>query len=377
MAEEKDSSQEKTEEPTQKRLQDAKKEGQVPRSKELSTMALLLIASVSLVLSAGFLARHLIVIMRLNFNIEREKIFDTATMLQFLGASLNDAIFAIFPLILALMLAGILAPILLGGWVFSGKIIQPKLNRISPLAGLKRMFSARSLVELLKAIAKVVVVACFAIGILLWEQNQILQLGRASIDNAIISSLWLIGWAAILLSISLVLIAAIDVPFQIWDTRKKLKMTKQELRDEFKDTEGKPEVKSRIRQLQREMAERRMMAEVPKADVVITNPEHYSVALKYDPDKADAPYVIAKGVDFIALKIREIAVASEVPILEAPPLSRAIYHSTELNQQIPSGLYIAVAQVLAYVYQLKQKRTGQNPRPPKDYPIPEEFRRDN
>ncbi|MBU2710438.1 flagellar biosynthesis protein FlhB [Zooshikella harenae] len=377
MAEEKDTSQEKTEEPTQKRLQDAKKEGQVPRSKELTTMAILLIASVSLVLSAGFLARHLIVIMRLNLDVEREKIFDTATMLQFLGASLNDAIISIFPLILSLMLAGILAPILLGGWVFSGKLIQPKLNRISPLAGLKRMFSAKSLVELLKAIAKVVVVACFAIGVLLWEQNQILHLGRASVDNAIISSLWLIGWAAIVLSISLLLITAIDVPFQIWDTRQKLKMTKQELRDEFKDTEGKPEVKSRIRQLQREMAERRMMSEVPKADVVITNPEHYSVAIKYNPDKADAPYVIAKGVDFIALKIREIAVASNVTILEAPPLSRAIYHSTELNQQIPSGLYIAVAQILAYVYQLKQQRYGKKPRPPKDYPIPEEFRHDN
>ncbi|MCX4028926.1 flagellar type III secretion system protein FlhB [Endozoicomonas sp. SM1973] len=363
MAEDKDNSQEKTEQPTQKRLQDARKEGQVARSKELSTMALLMLGVSSLFLSGHFLATKLAGIMRLNFAFEREIAFDTARMFQYLGESISAATFALLPLFITLLLVGLASPILVGGWIFSGKSLLPKLNRIDPLSGLKRMFSLKSLVELIKAIAKVLVVTAFVLLVLFVRQDDLLALGKENIMQAIVHGSWILGWASLAICSSLILIALIDVPFQVWEHQRKLKMTKQEIKDEFKDTEGKPEVKSRIRQLQRDLAQQRMMAEVPKADVVITNPTHFSVALKYDPEQADAPYLIAKGADEVALKIREIAKEHEVVMLEAPPLSRAIYYNTKINQQIPTALYMAVAQVLAYVYQLKQYRNGQGQKP--------------
>jgi len=187
-----------------------------------------------------------------------------------------------------------------------------------------------------------------------------------------------VGWSALWMSFGLILIAAVDVPFQLWDNKQKLMMTKQEVRDEYKDSEGKPEVKQRIRQLQHEMTQRRMMQAVPQADVVITNPTHFAVALKYDPEKGQAPMLLAKGSDFTALKIREIAQEHKVMLLESPALARSIYHTTELDQEIPAGLYLAVAQVLAYVYQIRQYQAGKGkrPEPLKDLPIPPDLRRD-
>jgi len=278
-----------------------------------------------------------------------------------------------------LLAASIIGPIALGGWLFSAQAMQPKFSRMNPLAGLKRMFSMHALAELLKALAKFVVLLAVALLVLKADQDDLLALGHEALEPALQHSALIVAKSAIWLACGLILIAVVDVPFQLWDNRQKLMMTKQEVRDEYKDSEGKPEVKSRIRQLQREMAQRRMMEAVPQADVVITNPTHFAVALKYDPAKGSAPVLLAKGGDFLALKIREIAQENKVMVLESPALARAVYFSTEMDQEIPAGLYLAVAQVLAYVYQIKQYQAGKGKRPAPlsdNLPIPPDLRRD-
>ena len=242
------------------------------------------------------------------------------------------------------------------------------------------MVSPNSLIELLKSFAKFLIVLAVAVVVLAKDKNDLLAIAHEPLEMAVVHSLQLVGWSTLWMACGLLIIAAIDVPVQLWQAHKKLLMTKQEVRDEHKDSEGRPEVKGRIRQLQREMSQRRMMAAIPDADVVITNPTHYAVALKYDPDKGGAPMLLAKGTDFIALKIREIATQHEIQLLESPALARSIYYSTELDQEIPAGLYLAVAQVLAYVYQIRQYRSGRGKRPDplKDnLPIPPDLRRDS
>ncbi len=378
MAESPDSGQEKTEEPTAKRLKESREKGQVPRSKELSTLAVVMVSAVGLLMLGPAMVRKMMDLMVYNFRIERESLYATDSMGLHLLSSVGVGLDIIGPLFIMIFIAALVAPVMLGGWLFSGKLLAPKFERMNPLAGIKRMFSVQALVELLKAFAKFLVVLAMALLVLSLRKNDLLALGRESLPNALEHSAWILGISLILLSCSLIAIAAVDVPFQVWSNKNKLKMTKQEIRDEYKDSEGKPEVKSRIRQLQREMAERRMMNNIPQADVVITNPTHYSVALKYDPLQSGAPVVVAKGADFIAQKIREVAAEHDVIVLESPPLARAVYYSTELDQQIPAGLYMAVAQVLAYVFQLRQYRAGQGKRPDKmpDLPIPDELRKD-
>ena len=366
-----DSGQERTEEPTAKRQKESREKGQVARSKELNTQAVGMVAAVGLLMLGPRLAQRLMDLMVYNFSIEREALYNTDSMGLHLLSSLNHGFSGLAPLLFMLLVAALVGPVLLGGWLFSAKLLAPKGERLNPLAGLKRMFSSKALVELLKALAKFLVV-------LNMRTDELLALGNEPLPTAIAHSAWVLGTSLVLLASALILIAAVDVPFQIWDNKQKTKMTKQEARDEYKDSEGKPEVKSRVRQLQREMAERRMMGEVPKADVVITNPTHYAVALKYDPVQSGAPVVVAKGADFLAQKIREVATEHDVIVLESPPLARAVYYSTELEQPIPAGLYLAVAQVLAYVYQIRQYQQGkgQRPGPMPEPPIPEDLRRD-
>ncbi|MGB1192026.1 MAG: flagellar type III secretion system protein FlhB [Pseudomonadales bacterium] len=294
---------------------------------------------------------------------------DTSMMAAKLGDSLNS-VFDIVGLILFLiMIAGVIGAIGVGGWLVSAKPLQPKLNRLNPLEGLKRMFSMKALVELFKALAKFILVAGVATLILFQMESDLLAIGHEPLIPAISHSTWIIIWSALGMSAATLIIAAIDVPFQIYDNAQKLKMTKQQVKDEHKDSEGKPEVKSRIRQIQRELAQSRMMAAIPDADVVITNPEHFSVALKYDTDGAGAPVVVAKGADEIAIKIREIANAHDIPVLRSPPLTRAVYFSTEIDHQIPAKLYLAVAQVLAYIYQLRARPSTARPGPKPVGPI--------
>lgn len=378
MAEENDSSQEKTEDPTARKLDKAREDGQVARSRELTTTILLVTGTLALLASGEFLGQRIMAVFSHSMVLDRQTVFDPILMLTHLGMAIREAAIGLVPLFLALMVAAFVGPIALGGWLVSSKALMPQLNRMSLLAGLKRMFSMKSLVELLKALAKVVVILLLAIMLLRALRPELLGLANEAIEPAIGHAMWLAILSAVVLSVSTALIAAVDVPFQIWDHNRKLKMSMQDIKDEYKDTEGKPEVKSRIRQLQREMSERRMMAAVPEADVVITNPTHYAVALKYDPASMSTPVVVAKGADMIALKIREIAKAHEVEIVSAPALARSIFHTTELDEEVPAGLYVAVAQVLAYIFQLRTYRRGRGRRPdlPAELPIPPDMRYD-
>ncbi|ALN18882.1 flagellar biosynthesis protein FlhB [Ectopseudomonas mendocina] len=376
---ESESGADKSEEPTGKRLEESRKKGQIARSKELNTLAVTLTGTVALIIFGAYMGNVLMDIMRGNFSLPREVLMSERSMALYLLASGKEALLAVQPFLLALLIASVAGPIALGGWLFSAEALQPKASRMNPLAGLKRMFSVQALVELIKALAKFLVILAVALVVLSVDQDDLLAIANEPIEPAILHSLKVVGWSAFWLSCGLILIAAVDVPFQLWSHKQKLMMTKQEVRDEYKDTEGKPEVKGRIRQLQREMAERRMMQAVPQADVVITNPTHFAVALKYDPEKGGAPMLLAKGGDFLALKIREIAQEHQVMVLESPALARAVYYSTELDQEIPAGLYLAVAQVLAYVYQLRQYKAGKGKRPGPlpDLPIPADLRRDS
>jgi flagellar biosynthetic protein FlhB len=376
---ESESGAEKSEDPTSKRVEESRKKGQIARSRELSTLAVTMAGTTGLLAYGADMGEGMLRIMRNSFSFSRELLMSDGSMLEMLSAAGLEALLVTIPLLIILLVASILGPIGLGGWLFSADALQPKFSRMNPLSGLKRMFSTKSLVELAKAIGKFFVVLAVALAVLSAFEGDLLQIANEPLQAAILHSAGVVAWCALWMSCGLILIAAIDVPFQVWDHKQKLKMTKQEVRDEYKDSEGKPEVKSRIRQLQREMAERRMMQNVPQADVVITNPTHFAVALKYDAEAGNAPVVLAKGGDFLALKIREIAQEHNVMLLESPALARAVYHSTEVDQEIPAGLYLAVAQVLAYVYQLRQYQAGKSKRPDplRDLPIPPDLRRDD
>lgn len=373
---EQDSSQEKTEEPTQKKLDKAREDGQVPRSKELTTSAVMLLGSAGLIFFGGAIANVLLGIASSSFTVDREKIFDTNALFEYLGTSLGSAFSVLMPLFVVLAVASVIGPVALGGWNFSIKSLQPKFDKIDPINGIKRMFSMRSLVELVKSVGKVLVVGSVAFFLLHYYWNELLSLSSLPPVEGMYRSIELSLWAALILSASTIFIVLIDVPFQLHDHKQKMRMSKQEVKDESKDSEGKPEVKGKIRQMQMQMAQNRMMDAVPNADVVITNPTHFSVALKYDPNNMRAPILLAKGVDHMALRIREVAKLHAVEFVESPPLARAIYHSTEVDHEVPEGLYVAVARVLAYVFQLREYRKGNGERP--DYPskpeIPPNYR---
>ncbi|MDF0532988.1 flagellar biosynthesis protein FlhB [Shewanella sp. A32] len=376
MAENQDG-QEKTEQATSRRLEQAREKGQVARSRELGTSAVLLASGIGLLVLGPDIALSLKSAMTDIYTMDRSQIFDTNSMFTVWQTVISDLGWPILGFIAMLGVIAFVGNIALGGITISSEAIMPKGSKMNPMTGLKRMFGIQALVELTKGIAKFSVVGLAAYLLLTYYFPEILGLSHDNLPGNVAHGLKLLIWNFILLCASTLLIVVIDVPYQLWNHNKQLRMTKQEVKDEYKDTEGKPEVKGRIRQLQREMAQRRMMSEVPKADVIVVNPEHFAVALKYDAKKSPAPYLVAKGTDEIAFKIREIAREYNVPIVAAPLLARAIYHTTKLEQQIPDGLFTAVAQVLAYVYQLRQYQKGRGRKPtplPLNQPIPEEFR---
>ena len=369
---------EKSEEPTEKRKQDSRKKGEIARSRELNTLAVVLAGTGGLLTFGGAIGQRVMQVMEKSFTMPRELLLDERYMAISLLQSTQMAGDALIPLFFVLLMAAILGPVALGGWLFSMEALAPKFSRMNPFSGLKRMFSKKSIVELLKALGKFLIVLTVALFVLARAREDLIKFASEPLEMAIVHSMQVVGWRALWLACGLIIIAAIDVPFQIWESKEKLKMTKQEVRDEYKDSEGKPEVKGRIRQLQREMAERRMMSDVPDADVIITNPTHFAVALKYDADNGQAPVLLAKGGDHTALKIREIGKEHNIILLESPALARAVYYSTEISQEIPAGLYLAVAQVLAYVYQLRQYHAGKAKKPSmlKEPDIPTDLRRD-
>lgn len=375
---ESESGADKSEQPTAKRLSESRKKGQIARSKELGTLAVTLGGAIALLFFGQQMAHVLLGIMQACFSFSREWLFDTASMARQLGQAAGAAFWMLLPFLLILLVASIVGPIALGGWNFSLEALQPKFSKMNPLSGIKRMFSVNSLVELAKAFAKFVVILVVALLVLSWDREGLMAIAYEPLEAAIGHSAYIVAWSAFWLACGLILIAAVDAPFQFWSMQQKLKMTKQEVRDEHKQSEGSPEVKGRIRQAQREMAQKRMLESVPKADVIITNPTHFAVALKYDADKSGAPMMLAKGTDFLALKIREVANEHKVLVLESPSLARAIYYSTDIDQEIPAGLYLAVAQVLAYVYQVRQYKAGlgKKPEPLAEPAIPDDLKRD-
>jgi flagellar biosynthetic protein FlhB len=376
---ENENGQDKTEEPTEKKIRDARAEGQIARSKELTTLVVMLMGAGGLLVFGGGIAEMMLALMRNNFTITRETIMDTTFMGKLLLSSGEHAVLVVLPFLIAMLFAALAGPIMLGGWLFAGKSLMPKFSRMNPASGLKRMFSTSALVELLKSFAKFLIVLMVALVVLAKERDDLVAIAYEPLEQAIVHSLQVVGWSSFWMACGLIFIAAADVPFQLYSAHKKLLMTKQEVRDEYKNSEGSPEVKQRIRQLQREMSHRRMMAAIPEADVIITNPTHYAVAIKYDPEKGGAPMLLAKGTDLIALKIREIGAHNQILILESAALARSIYYSTDLEQEIPAGLYLAVAQVLAYVYQIRQYHAGRAKRPDPlgDMPIPSDLQRDS
>ena len=358
--------QDRTEQATPKRREEARKKGDVPRSRELTMTGVMLTGAASMLMLSESIGRKLVDGISAALTIDRRHIFDEGYMAVAFAEVAGSIMRGLVPLGVILILAVFLSAAAIGGWSFSLQAMAPKLDRISPIKGVKRIFSANSLNELVKALAKFSIVAAIAACWLLYSLDELAGLGREPVGVAIVHALKICGVSLLVISSGLVLIAAVDVPFQLWQYQKKLKMTKQQIKEEFKETEGRPEVKSRIRALQQQVATRRMMDDLPTADVVITNPTHFAVALKYDDSSMSAPRVIAKGKDLIAKRIRELATEHDVPLFLAPPLARVLFRNTHIGQEIPANLYTAVAQILAYIYQVGETLgAGQKqPEPP-------------
>lgn len=364
-----DSDQEKTEEPTEKRLRESREKGEVPRSRDLSG-AIVVLAGVAALMNSGESGlRHAKRIFELGLGYSRESLFTDALPGRSLHAAMHEALLLFAPVAIATMIGTLVAPLLLGGINFSAKALEPKFERLDPIKGLGKIFALRGLVELGKALLKLVFIGT-VLGLLLMQwQGELQATGRGSVTEGIAQSIGLLGKAALWFGSMLALIGGIDALYQKYEHVKKLRMSKQEIKDEMKESEGNPEMKGRIRQVQQAQSRQRMMEELPKADVVVVNPTHFAVALRYDDGAMGAPRVIAKGADVLAAQIRLVAGSHRIPLVEAPPLARALYATTEVGREIPASLFVAVAQVLAYVYQLKQA-TAQGESPP-DAPNPE------
>ena len=367
-----DDAQEKTESATPKRLEEARRKGQIPRSRELSAAAVTMSAAAALYMMGDQIAGKMYSFMVRSLTLTREQALDSTQMVPMLTSAALDGLKMCAPLLAIICLAAILAPLALGGWSFSTEALMPQFNRLNPLEGAKRIFSMRAVVELIKALAKFGIVGLIAVLVLWNDVTTLLNLGQEPLDLAIAHTITLSGKALIAITAGLLIIAGIDVPYQLYTHAKQLKMSRQEIREEHKESEGSPEVKGRIRQLQQQFARQRMMQDVPKADVIVTNPTHFAVALRYDEKRMRAPIVVAKGVDLIAARIREVATEHNVPIFEAPPLARVLYRNVDIGGEIPATVYQAVAQVLTYVFQLRvATRSGFQPPPRPDVTVEE------
>ncbi|WP_312243105.1 flagellar biosynthesis protein FlhB [Pantoea sp.] len=370
-----DSDEDKTESPTAHRLEKAREEGQIPRSRELTSLLMLAGGLMILWMGGKIMARQLASMVAAGLHFDHGMVTDDKLIIGHIGNLIGQAILALLPLMAGLVLIAIAAPMLLGGIVISGKAIKVDFTKLNPLSGLKRMFAGQAWAELLKAIFKAVLTGCVA-GWYIWSHwPEMLRLIAESPLNALGHGLDMIAVCCLMIVLGMIPMVGFDVFWQLYSYYKRLRMSRQEIRDEHKQQEGDPHVKGRIRQQMRAAARRRMMADVPKADVIVTNPTHYSVALQYNEKKMSAPKVIAKGAGEIALKIRELGNEHRIPILEAPPLARALYRHTEIGQHIPGALYAAVAEVLAWVWQLRRwkREGGLIPKKPHALPVPAEM----
>ena len=367
-----DSDLERTEPASERRLQQARERGQVPRSPELSTFSVLLAAGGGLIVLGAGLVKSLESVLRGALTLDRNAAFETGQMGARLFDAASAALMGLAPLLLLVILVALLTPTLLSGWLFSFEALQPDFSRLSPARGFGRIFSWHGLIELGKAVLKALLIGGVAVGAMWSTRTEIFALAAEPLESGLAHLAMLLGRSFLIIAGAFALVVVIDVPFQIWDFRRQLRMTREEVREEFKETEGNPQIKARIRNLQREAARRRMMQEVPKADVIVTNPTHYAVALRYREDSMRAPRVIAKGVELIAERIMELGADAGVPRIEAPALARALYAHAEVGRDIPAALFGAVAEVLAWVYNLRrsQESGGESPRPPVELAVP-------
>ncbi|WJV68589.1 flagellar biosynthesis protein FlhB [Pectobacteriaceae bacterium CE70] len=376
-----DSDLEKTEAPTPHREEKARDEGQIPRSRELTSVLMLVTGLAILWLSGGILTHKLAAIVTQGLFFDHGIISDEKQMFRHIILLVKLAGAALLPIMIGSVVVALVAPMLLGGILFSTSALQFKLDKLNPLAGLKRLFSSQMLAELFKAVLKALVVGSIASWFLWNHWSKMLHLISEPPVSALSDALSIIVTCGFIIIMGLIPMVAFDVFWQVWSHIKKLRMSKQDIRDEYKQNEGDPHIKGRIRQMQRAMAQRRMMSDVPNADVIVTNPTHYSVALQYDEKKMSAPRVLAKGAGDIALKIREVASEHRIPVLEAPPLARALYRHSEIGQHIPATLYSAVAEVLVWVYKIKRwkREGGLVPRKPTHLPVPDalDFAKEN
>ncbi len=369
------SGQDKTEQPTEKRLADARKKGDIARSRELNTVVMLLASIAGLYTFGEGISLGMRELVTFDFALDRQQAFEKWLIIEALHINTMTALKILAPFFMVMMIAVFVGPLIMGGWSFSAKALAPKISKLNPAKGFKRMFGVQGFVELVKALLKFVLIGGSAFFLLSNLADDYLMIGQMPLASGIEKGMNLLALVFVTLSFTLLIVVGIDAPYQKWNHMRKLKMTKQEIKEENKESNGNPELKQRIRSVQMEMSNRRMMQEVPTADVILVNPTHFSVALRYDSSTGNAPILVAKGVDHIALKIREVANAHDVPIFQAPPLARALYHHTELNEEIPEELFLAVAQVLAFLYQLKQHAEGNQPTPdrPTELPVPSEF----
>jgi flagellar biosynthetic protein FlhB len=369
---------EKTEEPTAKKTSEARKKGQIARSKELSTVLVLVFSAITFILIGAQIAEAIFIVTQRTFTLSRDETYDFTHMFQAWGFAIETVSFPVLLYMVIVTIAGIYGNIALGGYNFTWQSASPKASKLDPIAGFKRMFGMNGVVELFKALAKFLVIGTMTYVAMLVFYEEALHLDLELYPLNLFHAMELLSWGFLIMCCSLIPIAIFDVPYQSFKHNKEMKMSLQEVKDEHKNADGDPQVKNRIRKLQYQASAKRMMQQVPTADVVVTNPTHYSVALKYDQFGNRAPTLVATGVDEMAMHIRKIANAHDVPIVTSPMLARAIYYSTEADQDVPEKLFMAVAQVLAYVYQLKAYKKGKGKRPvplKKDLPIPPELRR--
>lgn len=363
MSSEKPQQEDKTEQPTAKRLREAREKGQVPRSRELANVAVLGAAGVALIALAPAIASGTRGWLRAALTVDPALISQPQLMPGHFARLLGGLFAVASPVILVALAACFISPIVMGGLRFSGQALQPKAERLSPIAGFKRMYGAEALMEFVRALLRVALIGGVAFLVIRSHFDEFLLMPRMSLAEAAGTGTGVIGLALVSIAGALMLLALIDVPWQHMRHRRQLRMTKQEVRDEMKQTEGNPEIKGKVRQLQRQMSQQRMMDAVPDADVVVVNPTHYAVALKYRAGDMSAPVLVAKGVDEIALRIRALARDNGVTIVEAPPLARVLYAQARIDEEIPVKLYTAVAQVLSYVYRLKRWHPAHGPMP--------------
>jgi flagellar biosynthetic protein FlhB len=373
---ESDSGEEREEEPTAKKLEKARDDGKVARSQELSVAAMMIGVAFFLYLFGGYFIAGLTNIFATGFTFDRKAVFDDSLLVPAFGTQAFDSFMVVVPIFVLAVLIAFAAAGVMGGYIFSLKSIAPKASKLNPLSGLKRMFGMKAVVDLSKALSKFVLIALVLYLVVSENFPDLIKLGFMDIEPAMQEAGRIIGFGTVLVTLTLIVAAGIDIPYQLYTFNKQMKMTKQEVKDEMKDTEGRPEVKAQIRRKQREIATGMMMSAIADADVIIVNPEHFAVALSYDPSKDGAPIMVAKGADLLAQAIRERAKEEGVPIFSSPVLARSIFFTTDINQTVPESLYYAVAQVIAYIFNLNSFERGAEMAKKPNPDVPEDMRFD-